>query len=268
MEYKSRKAVIVTGASGGMGKEVCKILVETYDVFAFDKRPTDLKDPRIIDVFADVTDTNSVKKAKEIVLNSGKTLQAIIHTAGIYDLDSLIEIDEQRFLKIFDVNLFGVYRINKAFTPLIEKGGKIIMVTSELAPLDPLPFTGVYAITKSALEKYAYSLRMELNVLGYKVVVVRPGAVKTTLLNDSNLALDKFCDNTSLYKVNALKFKKVVNSVENKNVSPEKIAKVISKSLKKKNPKYIINVNRNFLLRLLNVLPKRLQVKIIGWIIK
>lgn len=268
MEKEIRKAVIVTGASGGMGKEVCKTLAKDFDVFALDVRPTDIGDDRITDVTVDVTDTDSVEKAKETIVNSGKTLYAVIHTAGIYDLDSLIEMDEQRFLKIFDVNLFGVYRINKVFAPLIEKGGKVIIVTSELAPLNPLPFTGVYAITKSALEKYAYSLRMELNLLDIKVSVIRPGAVKTTLLNDSTTALDRFVEKTEYYKVNANKFKKIVNSVENKNVLPTKIAKVVQKTVNKKNPKYVININRNFLLRLLNVLPQRLQVKIIGKILK
>ncbi len=263
-----RKAVIVTGASGGMGKEVCKTLAENFDVFALDIRPTNLNDSRITDVIVDVTDNSSVETAKELVEKSGKTIYSVVHTAGIYDLDSLIEMDEKRFTKIFDVNLFGAYRINKAFTPLIEKKGRVIMVTSELAPLDPLPFTGVYAITKSALEKYAYSLRMELNLLDIKVVVIRPGAVKTTLLNDSTTSLDRFVDKTEYYKVNAERFKKVVNSVENKNVEPQRIAKVISKAIKKKNPQYVINVNRNILLRLLNVLPHRLQVKIIGRILK
>ncbi len=268
MEKEIRKAVIVTGASGGMGKEVCKTLAKDFDIFALDVRPTDIGDDRITDVTVDVTDTDSVEKAKRVVVNSGKTLYAVIHTAGIYDLDSLIEMDEQRFLKIFDVNLFGVYRINKVFAPLIEKGGKVITVTSELAPLNPLPFTGVYAITKSALEKYAYSLRMELNLLDIKVSVIRPGAVKTTLLNDSTTALDRFVEKTEYYKVNANKFKKIVNSVENKNISPTKIAKVVQKTVNKKNPKYVININRNFLLRLLNFLPQRLQVKIIGKILK
>ncbi len=268
MENFERKAVIVTGASGGMGKEVCKALADSYDVFALDVRPTDLNDERIIDVNVDVTNIKSVESALDTINNYGKSLYAIVHTAGIYDLDSLIEMDEDRFVKIFNVNLFGVYRINKTFAPLLEKNGKIIIVSSELAPLDPLPFTGIYAITKSALEKYADSLRMEVNLLSLKVVVIRPGAVKTTLLNDSTTALDKFVDKTNYYKVNAIRFKKIVDSVENKHVSPLVIAKKVKKALKKKNPKYVINVNRNVLLRILSILPKRWQVKIIGTIIK
>ena len=90
-------------------------------------------------------------------------------------LDSLIEMSDSDFERIFKINLFGAFYINKTFMPLLKRGGRIIMTTSELAPLDPLPFTGIYAITKSALDKYAYSLRMELQLLGICVSVIRAG---------------------------------------------------------------------------------------------
>jgi putative membrane protein (TIGR04086 family) len=193
---------------------------------------------------------------------------AIIHTAGIYDLDSLLEIEEERLLKIFNVNLFGAYRINKACLPLLKKGSRIVMVTSELAPLTPLPFTGIYAITKTSLENYAHSLRVELSLLGVFLSVIRPGAVKTDMIGASTTALDKFCKRTKLYPVNAKRFKKIVDSVENKTISPNKIAKKIEKSLKVKKPKLTYNINRNFLLRLLSSLPKRLQVFILKQILR
>ena len=98
------------------------------------------------------------------------------------------------------------------------------MISSELAPLDPLPFTGIYAISKTAIEKYAYSLRMELQLLDYKVIIIRPGAVDTTLLDVSTSRLDDFVNNTKLYTCNAQKFKNIVDSVESKKVPPEKIA--------------------------------------------
>ena len=78
--------------------------------------------------------------------------------AGIYDLNSLIEMKEEDFVRIFDINVFSIYRINKTFAPLLKEKGKVIIVSSELAPLDPLPFTGIYGITKSTVEKYAYYL--------------------------------------------------------------------------------------------------------------
>ena len=82
-------------------------------------------------------------------------------------------------------------------------------------------FTGIYAVTKGALDKYAYSLRMELQLLGISVVVLRPGAVDTGLLDDSTRALGRFCENTELYPVNAGKFRSIVEKVEARKIPPE-----------------------------------------------
>ena len=64
------------------------------------------------------------------------------------------------------------------------------------------------------------------------------------------------------------KFKKIVESVETKNIDPIKIARIANKILKSRKPKYIYNINRNKLLRLLSILPKRFQVWIIKQILK
>ena len=260
------KNILVTGACGGMGKAICQLLTEKgYNVYGLDyKKSGNIKNF----ILCDVTDTASVESAFEQIKNSAGKLYAIIHTAGIYDLDSLLEIEEKRFCRIFDINLFGVYRINKAFAPLLSQGGRIIITTSELAPLDPLPFTGIYAMSKAALEKYAYSLRMEVNLLGISVSVIRPGAVKTDLLGDSTRALDRFCDNTEIYHCNAKKFKQIVDNVEARNVSPDRIARIALNALESRRPKFVYNINRNPLLKLLNILPDRIQVAIIKGILK
>ena len=144
----------------------------------------------------------------------------------------------------------------------------MIITTSELAPLQPLAFTGIYAVSKCTLEKYAFSLRMELQFLGVKVAVIRPGAVDTGLLSVSTKELDNFTKNTKIYTYNADKFKKIVDKTESKSVAPQAIAKTAFKALSAKNPKYVYNVNRNIFLRLLNLLPAKLQTKIIGNILK
>ena len=195
-------------------------------------------------------------------------IDCIVNAAGIYDLDSLVEMDEERFLRIFDVNVNGVYRVNKAFLPSLSEGGRIVIVTSELAPLDPLPFTGIYGITKTALEKYAHSLRTELSLIGHPVIVIRPGAVDTGLLDDSVAALDRFVENTRLYKMGAGRFREIVNSVESKKIPPEKIASIVAKALAARRPRYVYNVNRNGALRLLSALPDRLQNGILRRILK
>ena len=247
-----------------MGRATVKALCQQgYRVFALD-RTVDEPQENIIPIEADVTKEESIRAAMEKVRGYTSSLCAILHFAGIYMLDSLVEMSENGFRRIFDVNLYGVFLINKAFLPLLDKGSRILITTSELAPLDPLPFTGIYAVTKGALEKYAYSLRMELQLLDISVSVLRAGAVETDMLGVSTTALDRFCENTQLYSCNADRFKRIVDRVEARRIPPEKIAKKAMGILKKRNPAFAYSINRNPLLLLLNLLPKRTQL----WVIK
>ncbi len=262
------KYVVVTGAYGGMGKATIKELVACgFTVFALDKSVLD-NEENVISIQTDVTDIDSVKNAFNKVKEYTDEIFAIVHFAGVYMLDSLIEMDEKEFERVFRINLFGAFYVNKTFMPLMCSGSRMILTTSELAPLDPLPFTGIYAITKSALDKYAYSLKMELQLLGVNVSVLRAGAVSTGMLGVSTTALDRFCEKTTSYKCNADRFRRIVNGVEAKSIKPEKLAKKICKILKKKKPKFAYKINRNKLLLLLNVLPSKFQFWIIKKILK
>jgi len=260
------KSVLITGVSGGMGLSTAKKFISCgYKVYGLDIREPKESIDGLEFIKTDLTKLEEVESAFNIVKDK---LDFIINTAGIYDLNSLIEISEEKFIRIFNVNVFSIYRVNKTFIPLLKEGGRIIMVSSELAPLDPLPFTGLYAITKSTIEKYAYSLRMELQLLGYKVILIRPGAVDTGLIEVSTDKLDKFTESTTHYQYNAKRFKKVVDSVESKKISPDKIANLIYKASQKKRPKYVYKINRNKGLLLLNMLPKSWQHRIIKKILK
>ena len=260
--------ILVTGAYGGMGRAVCNVLsAQGYRVFALDRNVGEAQE-NIIPLEADVTSEASVTAAFEAVRSYTDSLFAILHFAGIYMLDSLVEMDNESFRKIFDVNLHGVFLINKQFLPLLKKGSRILITTSELAPLDPLPFTGVYAVTKGALDKYAYSLRMELQLLGIRVSVLRAGAVNTGMLGASTDALDRFCEKTELYTCNAACFKRIVDRVESRCISSEMLANKASWILRKRNPTFAYSINRNPLLLLLNMLPKRLQLWIIKLVLK
>ena len=262
------KYVLVTGAYGGMGYATVKALAgQGYTVFALDKRVQE-GESGIIPIEADVTDEESLKNALKIVESVTDELFAVLHFAGVYMLDSLLEMDSEEFDRIFKINLYGAFYVNKLFLPLLKRGSRILITTSELAPLDPLPFTGIYAVTKGALDKYAYSLRMEAQLLGVGVSVLRAGAVSTGMLGVSTAALDRFCEKTALYQCNAERFKRVVNGVEAKCVPPSKIAKKTLKILGKKNPRFAYSLNRNKLLLLLNALPKRLQCFAIRKILK
>ena len=259
---------MVTGARGGMGRAAAELLKQQgYRVFALDLQGGS-EEETLIPIRADITSEESLNVAFSVVKSRTDRLDVILHFAGIYMLDSLIELGEDQFQKILDVNLRGAFLVNKTFFPLLGKGSRILITTSELAPLDPLPFTGIYAVTKSALDKYAYSLRMELQLLGIHVSVLRAGAVDTGMLGVSTDALDQFCKNTQIYSCNAKRFKNIVNRVEARCVPPSKIAEKCAKILKKRNPAFAYSINRNPLLLLLNILPKRVQLWAIRLILR
>ena len=258
------KYIVISGSSGGMGLQtVKKFTSDGYFVFGLDINDPNQEINNFKFIKTNLRDESSVINAFNEVSKITKELTAIINMAGIYDLNSLVEMSEADFIKIFDINVFSIYRLNKIFLPLLIEKGKIIITSSELAPLDPLPFTGIYGITKSTIEKYAYSLRMELQLLNKYVIVIRPGAVNTTLLDVSTTRIERFTNETKLYKYNASKFKKITDKVESRKVSPIKIANLAYKIVNKKKPRYVYKINRNPLLLLLNALPKRLQNYII-----
>lgn len=263
------KNILITGAFGGMGNATTKKFLENgYRVFALDKTTPNDHSDNLIPIECNITDHQSIERAFEIVSKHTVHLDGIIHLCGMYMMNSLVEIEREDFEKIFKVNVEGAYLINKIFLPLLYKGSKITIVTSELAPLTPLPFTGVYAITKKALDAYAQSLRMELQLFGVPVVAVRAGAVDTNMLGASTKALDDFVNGTTHYKCNATKFKHIVDSVESKSISPNKLAELLYKISLKVSPKMTYNINRNPLLRLLNILPKKMQFGIIKKVLK
>lgn len=262
------KNVLLTGVSGGMGRAAAKLLIDNgFTVYGIDiQDECDIEN--VIYFKADIGDDESLEKVFDTMKSSGVSLDAIAHMAGMYDMNSLVEISESSFKRIFDVNFFSMFKINKFFFPLLNEHARIVMVSSELAPLQPLPFTGLYGITKSAVEKYAFSLRMELNLLGYDVVVIRPGAVATPMIKSSSDSIDKFCANTVIYGGKLKNFEALVNGVKTKTVPPQSIAKILLKALRARKPKLVYNINRNFGLMLLNFLPARLQLMLITFILK
>ncbi len=251
-----------------MGRATVELLKnQDYLIFALDKKIGKAEE-NVIPIETDITSEESIKSALGVVKKHTDKLDFIVHFSGIYMLDSLVEMDDESFCHIFHVNLRGAFLINKTFLPLLSRGSRILITTSELAPLAPLPFTGIYAVTKSALDQYAYSLCMELQLLGIQVSVLRAGAVKTNMLGVSTDALERFCEKTDLYTCNAKRFRQIVERVEARCIPPRKLAKKVINILNKRKSSFAYSINRNPLLLLLNVLPKRMQLWIVGMILR
>ena len=260
------KTVLLVGAGGGMGSAcACMLLGTGYRVIGLDRDGTAVSDGmRFLPV--DVADDASIDRVRREL--EGEELDAIAYMAGVYDTDSLIEIDEARFRRIFEVNVFGAYRTIKALFPLLRENGRVVLVTSELAPLDPLPFTGLYGITKGTLEDYAFSLAMELQLLGVTVSVIRPGAVQTQLLGRSVERIESFTAHTTHYPDQAERFLSVTRRVESKSVPPEAVAKKLLRILSLKRPRFLYRLNNSPLLRLYGILPKQWKLRTIKTYLK
>ena len=262
------KTYLITGAAGGMGYAAAKRLTaDGCRVCGLDRKaPPPLDGMTFLQT--DLTDAAAVGQAVGRLRAEGVQLDGILHLAGLYELDSLVEMDEAAWQRVLAVDLTAVWRVNRLCLPLLTPGARIVITTSELAPLYPLPFTGVYAMAKAALDRYADALRMELQLLGYRVVTLRPGAVDTGLLDVSTRRLAEFCAHTTHYACNAARFRRIVDRVEARKVPPERIAALCAQILRAKHPRAVYSVNRNPFLLLLNALPKALQRRLIREILK
>ena len=131
-----------------------------------------------------------------------------------------------------------------------------------------MPFNGLYNVSKSALDCYAQALRQELNLIGQRVITVRPGAIKTPLCSGSLTDTERLANETELYKNQAHKFLGITKKFMGTPMAPERLSKIIYKATVKKRPKLIYQKHRNPGLVLLNLLPKRVQCFVIKTILK
>ena len=186
----SQKAVLVTGASTGIGRKITELLAARgVFVYAGARKEKDLKELDAMDnvqsIRLDVTIQEDIDAAVETISNEGRGLYGLVNNAGVAILAPLIEVEESELDFIFDVNIYGPYRISKAFSPLIiESKGRITTISSISGILSGT-FFGPYSMSKHAMEAYSDSLAREMGKFDVKVSVVEPGnytsAIGTTL---------------------------------------------------------------------------------------
>ncbi len=251
------KSILITGACGGLGRAaVLEFSKRGYTVYAADIRKCEWDDASIVPVVMDVTDGESVEKAAECV----EELDLILHLSGVYTMDSFIEIPPETLERMLEVNLMGVYRVNRAFFPKLGKNrGRIMIVASELAPLDPLPFNGVYSMTKRALDGYAHSLALELDLIGVRVTTVYPGAYGDGMTSAAVRAMERMSENSELYPDIADRFRKLVIREIGTKKPPEALARKLFKLAERKRPPFRAFMNNSLKLRLFSALPMGIQ---------
>ena len=176
---------------------------------------------------------------------------------------SLAESSYADMKRVIDINLCGTMLVNRMFHRLLAANGRIIIVTSEVASMDPMPFNGLYTVSKTALDSYAQALRQELNLIGQKVITIRPGAIDTPLSTGSMEATGALAANTALYSRQAKNFASLAAKFMGTPIKPEVLAATIYKASTSRHPRLIYTKHQNPGLTLLNILPKRLQCFVI-----
>lgn len=181
------RAVLVTGASSGIGLRITEVLSENgFFVYAGARKAEDLARldamENVQSVRLDVTVQSEIDAAAALVRAEGRGLYGLINNAGVAVMGPLIELPEEDVAFQLDVNLFGPYRVTKAFADLLIEGEGRIMTVSSIAGILSGPFSGAYSMSKHGVEAYTDALAAELDRFDVAVAAVEPGNYRSQIL--------------------------------------------------------------------------------------
>ena len=177
---ETQKAVLVTGASTGIGRKITEHLAaQGYFVYAGARKQTDLDALSTIknvqSIKLDVTRQDDIDAAVATITKAGRGLYGLVNNAGVASVGSATETSVEEFTLIMDVNLYGPWRVTRAFAPMIiASKGRITTIGSISGILAPRDLAA-YAMSKHAMEAFADSMAVQMAPLGVQVSIVEPG---------------------------------------------------------------------------------------------
>ncbi len=173
----AKKTVLITGTNRGIGRALVQEALRrgAKRVFAGTRGTIDISDERITPLLLDVTITEQIEQAARQV----GALDVLINNSGIAPYDDLS--DPAIIDQALAVNFFGMYKVSRAFLPLLKRSQGALVNNLSLMALAPLPLTPSYAISKAAALSMTQSLRALLANQGVKVHGVFLGPVATAM---------------------------------------------------------------------------------------
>ena len=173
------KVVIVTGGTSGIGlSTACLLTKRGCRVYELSRREAGTD--AAIHLRADVTDEAQVQAAVREVLDREGRIDVVINNAGFGISGAVEYTDTEEARRQFDVNFFGMVRVNRAVLPIMHRQGygRIINMSSVAAPI-AIPFQTYYSASKAAIRTYSLALQSEVRPYGIEICCIMPGDVAT-----------------------------------------------------------------------------------------
>ncbi len=235
------KAALVTGASSGIGRKITERLAANgFFVYAGARAQKDIDDLSAIKnvqgVRLDVTVPADIANAVSIVAKGGRGLYGVVNNAGVVVVAPMIEAEEKDLDFIFNVNMYGPYRITKAFAPmLLESKGRVVNISS-LNGIVASPMIGAYSMSKHAVEAYGDALAGELSRFGVRVSLIEPGNYGTEIGKNAIARMDTGIVKGSRFEAQMRSTINSFRSFEN-NPPPDDVADAVLDAMTSATPK-------------------------------
>jgi NAD(P)-dependent dehydrogenase (short-subunit alcohol dehydrogenase family) len=180
----SRRVVLITGASSGIGRATAELLAATgHRVFGGVRAPPTTRPLTGVELVPlDVRDEALAKACVDEVRRRAGRIDVLINNAGINLVGAVEETSISQAQALFDTNVIGVLRMVQSVLPdMRRQGAGLIVNISSILGLIPAPYMGVYASTKHAIEGLSESLDHEVRAFGIRVVLIEPHYIRTNL---------------------------------------------------------------------------------------
>jgi NAD(P)-dependent dehydrogenase (short-subunit alcohol dehydrogenase family) len=265
----SKGAVLVTGASSGIGLEIAVFLArQGYRVYAtmrnLDRRgELDAAAARHkvqLDVLQlDITDDASVREAVRTIASRSGELYGLVNNAGAILRGYFEDVSDQELRSVFEANVFGTMALTRAVLPMMRAAhrGRIIIMSSTGGRLGS-PGNSAYCASKFALEGFAECLQQEMVLFSVQVSLVEPGIVSTELFGRNRHIANGAMAADSAYRDWFQRLEQLTDDeVKSAVVTPTDVAEVVFEILEAKRPRlrYLVGRRGRFLINLRRYLP-------------
>ena len=275
------KIAIVTGSSSGIGmltaielaKSGFKVVASMRDLgrrARLDEAAAAAEISGQLDIRRlDVTDFNAIPAFVEQAARDYGRIDVLVNNAGfaVAGFAEDMQLDEIRLQ--FETNFFGQVVLTQAVLPTMrgQRSGHIIMVSS-ISGLHGALSISSYSASKFALEGWSESLRLEVNALGIKVVLVEPGSFQTDIWTRNVLIGQKSLDGSSPNRARGEKMRDAVQKIRKRD--PVEVARLITRIAQDPEPRlrYLVGPDAHIQLWLKRVLPWKWNERLLARLLK